>query len=136
MSLQGAFMNIIKNGMIALTLSLFAVPAVHAKPAKLPFVGSAEVNFYGGSATARAITIKKNGTITIMGENSDGEAVYDYSGKFSNPLKVADTDGSVYYYQFNGNKSISLLDKNKKVLQDCQTVFHDSSECTQEIEVF
>ena len=37
-------MNIIKNGMIALILSLFVMPAVHAKPAKLPFVGSAEVN--------------------------------------------------------------------------------------------
>lgn len=117
-----------------LTMTLFA-PNAHSATPKLPFVGKAEVNWLGGNGTARIITIKKNGTITIMGENMDGEVFYDYKGKFKNPLKITNDDGSFYYYHF-AKKKITLLDKRKKPLKDCFDFEGNEVLCSQKIEVY
>lgn len=129
-------MNIFKHGIIVFALSLFAVSTAHAKSENLPFVGSAVVNWLGGNATNEFITIKKNGTVTITSETLDGNAFYVYQGKFSNPLKITEKDGSFYYYQFNDKNTISLLDENKKVMTSCSNSFGETEKCTQEIMIF
>ena len=72
------FKNIFKHGVIVFALSLFAVSTAHAKSENLPFVGSDVVNWLGGNATNEFITIKKNGTVTIISETLDGNAFYVY----------------------------------------------------------
>lgn len=52
-----------------------------AKPA-LPFIGTKNFNFMGGSGTGESITIKRDGTAKIMIHGTDGSAV-QYSGRFS-----------------------------------------------------
>lgn len=119
---------------VALVFTLLA-PNAHSATPKLPFIGKAEVNWLGGNGTARIITIKKNGTITIMGENLEGKVFYDYKGKFKNPLKIIDEDNNVYYYHFT-KKKIALLDKHKKPLKDCLDFQGNEVLCSQEIEVY
>lgn len=128
-------MILFKKMLIASTLSILSLSAAHAKPT-LPFVGSAEVNWYGGNATNEVITITKNGNVTIIGETIDGQPVTIYKGKFTNPLKISDGNGSYYYYKFIGNKKISMLDKNKKVSKECFSATAENIPCIQTIEVF
>lgn len=97
---------------VALVFTLLA-PNAHSATPKLPFIGKAEVNWLGGNGTARIITIKKNGTITIMGENMDGEVFYDYKGKFKNPLKIIDENNNVYYYHFTKKKNCIIRQTQK-----------------------
>lgn len=68
----------------------------------LPFVGTKDFNFYGGSGTGEKIQIAKNGNVTIrlMGGS---ETLVTYQGKFSNPMLGKDgfgwllKDNKIYY---------------------------------------
>lgn len=95
---------------------------------KLPFIGTKEFNFMGGSATNQSITIKKDGSTTILFHGMSGNVV-EYKGKFKNPLPLRNDDGTTYYYEIKGNK-ILQLDENKKL--DC-TMQQDDNFCIAEL---
>lgn len=68
---------------VALGFLLIALTSgsAFAKPA-LPFIGTKNFNFMGGSGTGESITIKRDGTAKIMSHGMGGSEV-EYNGRFS-----------------------------------------------------
>ncbi|MEI6746292.1 MAG: tetratricopeptide repeat protein [Methylococcaceae bacterium] len=66
----------------------------------MPFIGTSEFNFYGGSGTGQTISIDKTGMTVIQshGAGTDGTSSTDYQGQFSN---LKDKDGSEYLIKDN-----------------------------------
>ena len=120
-----------KSFITSLTVITLVLPsaAVHAKTPKLPFVGTKYFNFMGGSATGQSITIKKDGSTTILFHGMGGDVV-EYKGKFQNPIPLKYEDGTRYYYEIKGNQ-IRDLDENKKL--GC-TMKQDDDFCIAELD--
>jgi hypothetical protein len=92
----------------------------------LPFVGTRHFNFMGGTATGHEITIKKNGSTTIIHNyRSFGKYIYgvDYKGKFSNPITVKGLTGWTEWggakLLFKNNKAY-LLDEKGSIIKGCR----------------
>ena len=60
----------------------------------LPFVGTRFFNFLGGSGTGQSITIQADGT-TIVKLHGTVSSSVQYSGKFSNPIRLEDGFGLI-----------------------------------------
>lgn len=96
--------------LIALTSS-----SAFAKPA-LPFTGTKNFNFMGGSGTGESITIKRDGTAKIMMHGMSGTEV-QYSGRFSYSGMRNKDDPSLGWLFKNG-KVYST--ENGKISTGCQ----------------
>lgn len=95
---------------------------------KLPFIGTKVFKFTGGASDEEEITIKKDGTTIVKFVGKNGSFI-EYKGKYQNPLPI---DHGESYYLIRGN-TIEMLDKNKKLMTDCEAVYLGSSVCRSEL---
>ncbi len=99
--------------------------------ASLPFVGERYYDFHApegtaGLCTTERITIFKNGRVRIdptdacpgIREEYATKGKSFYNGNYANLMKISLSDGSLYYYQIQGDK-IYRLDSNKRLDKTC-----------------
>lgn len=114
--------------LVALLFS--GIQTATADTGKLPFVGTRYFNFHMGMFNEQAIVINKNGMVTITHVGVDGEVNEHESGEYKGKYKTlmpAEEKGT--YYHIHGNK-ISLVNKHKKVLRNCENnVFIVGKQC-------
>ncbi|MFW2177222.1 MULTISPECIES: hypothetical protein [unclassified Moraxella] len=116
-----------KKLLLLATLSAICSSAIAVTSPKLPFVGEAEFNFNGGTINNRLMTIKKNGNVTIIGENFEHKPFTVYKGKYQN-FMWSKEDDTFYHITSDGNY-IEMYNKSKKLEQGCLSNNGDETVC-------
>lgn len=121
---------------LLVTLLFSGIQTATANTGKLPFVGTRDFAFGMAIGYAQQITISKNGNVSINAINlstdaANSEAPYNiviYKGKYKTLMPSGEKG---VYYHIRGNK-ISLVNKHKKVLRNCEdnVPIMGSSVCT------
>lgn len=105
-----------------LFLLFIAVSVTAQTKFKLPFVGTKEFNFSGGSCCNQSITIYKNGICEIKAFEAPefGNTItVNYSGKYMPIIWVYEKGEKSFGYKIDGNYIYSL-DKNGKIELGCK----------------